>query len=118
MLLANRHRRDDAGQLSNTSRFRRCHGKNTVRRLGTIDDVANRQYFWRIKIILYSGTNHFNGWWPDYCLKGEKNSVQENTINILHELENNALKIDDSQAAQFISQIRNARHIFLQGSWA
>ncbi len=39
-------------------------------------------------------------------------SVQENTINILHELENNALKIDDSQAAQFISQIRNARHIF------
>lgn len=45
-------------------------------------------------------------------------SVQENTINILHELENNALKIDDSQAAQFISQIRNARHIFLQGDWA
>lgn len=43
-------------------------------------------------------------------------SVQENTINILHELENNALKIDDSQAAQFISQIRNARHIFLQGA--
>ena len=43
-------------------------------------------------------------------------SVQENTINILHELENNALKIDDSQAAQFISQIRNTRHIFLQGA--
>lgn len=39
-------------------------------------------------------------------------SVQENTINILHELESNALKIDDAQAAQFISQIRNARHIF------
>lgn len=44
-------------------------------------------------------------------------SVQENTINILHELESNALKIDDAQAAQFISQIRNARHIF-SGSWA
>ncbi len=43
-------------------------------------------------------------------------SVQENTINILHELESNALKIDDAQAAQFISQIRNARHIFLQGA--
>ncbi len=44
-------------------------------------------------------------------------SVQENTINILHELESNALKIDDAQAAQFISQIRNARHIFCR-SWA
>ena len=33
-------------------------------------------------------------------------------LNILHELESNALKIDDAQAAQFISQIRNARHIF------
>ncbi len=45
-------------------------------------------------------------------------SVQENTINILHELESNALKIDDAQAAQFISQIRNARHIFFAGSWS
>ncbi len=45
-------------------------------------------------------------------------SVQENTINILHELRVIRLKIDDAQAAQFISQIRNARHIFLPGGWS
>lgn len=45
-------------------------------------------------------------------------SVQENTINILHELESNALKIDDAQAAQFISQIRNADIFFFQGAGA
>jgi 6-phospho-3-hexuloisomerase len=42
--------------------------------------------------------------------------VQQSTINILKELEHNALAIDDEQAAQFIAQIRNAKHIFLQGA--
>ncbi|WP_233980621.1 6-phospho-3-hexuloisomerase [Pectobacterium versatile] len=42
--------------------------------------------------------------------------VQENIINIVNELEQNALKIDNEQAAQFIFQIRKARHIFLQGA--
>ena len=43
-------------------------------------------------------------------------SVQQNTLNILSELQQNAMKIDDAQAAQFVSQIKNARHIFLQGA--
>ncbi|HIH0446219.1 TPA: 6-phospho-3-hexuloisomerase [Vibrio cholerae] len=42
--------------------------------------------------------------------------VQENTINILKELSENSLKIDNSQAEQLISQIINAKHIFLQGA--
>lgn len=43
-------------------------------------------------------------------------SVQENTVNILKELEQNALKIDNTQAMKFISKINNAKHIFLQGA--
>ena len=43
-------------------------------------------------------------------------SVQQNTFDILSELQQNALKIDDAQADQFVSQIKNARHIFLQGA--
>ncbi|MEB7541578.1 6-phospho-3-hexuloisomerase [Enterobacter huaxiensis] len=43
-------------------------------------------------------------------------SVQQNTFTILGELQQNALKIDDVQAEQFIAQIKNARHIFLQGA--
>ena len=43
-------------------------------------------------------------------------SVQQNTLNILSELQQNAMKIDDAQAAQFVSQIKNAKHIFLQGA--
>ncbi|OON41321.1 6-phospho 3-hexuloisomerase [Izhakiella australiensis] len=42
--------------------------------------------------------------------------VQDHTINILRELEQNALKLDDSQAQNFIARIRNAKHIFLQGA--
>ena len=42
--------------------------------------------------------------------------VQENTVSILRELEQNALNIDNSQAQKFIGQIRNAKHIFLQGA--
>lgn len=42
--------------------------------------------------------------------------IQQNTLNILNELQQNALKIDDAQAAQFISQIKSAKHIFLQGA--
>lgn len=42
--------------------------------------------------------------------------VQENTINILNELKQNALKIDNAQADQFIAQIRKSKHIFLQGA--
>lgn len=43
-------------------------------------------------------------------------SVQQNTLNILSELQQNTLKIDDVQAAQFVEQIKNAKHIFLQGA--
>lgn len=43
-------------------------------------------------------------------------SVQQNTLNILSELQQNTMKIDDVQAAQFIEQIKNAKHIFLQGA--
>ncbi|HDR2891081.1 TPA: 6-phospho-3-hexuloisomerase [Enterobacter asburiae] len=43
-------------------------------------------------------------------------SVQQNTFDILSELQQNALKIDDAQAEQFVAQIKNARHIFLQGA--
>lgn len=43
-------------------------------------------------------------------------SIQENTVNILKELEHNALRIDDAQAEQFIALIKNAKHIFLQGA--
>ncbi|KHJ65688.1 6-phospho 3-hexuloisomerase [Pantoea rodasii] len=42
--------------------------------------------------------------------------VQESTISILRELEQNALKMDNSQALKLIAQIRQARHIFLQGA--
>lgn len=44
--------------------------------------------------------------------------VQENTVSILRELEQNALNIDNDQAQHFIGQIRNAKHIFLQGAGA
>ncbi|MEQ4675316.1 6-phospho-3-hexuloisomerase [Providencia vermicola] len=43
-------------------------------------------------------------------------NIQEYTINILKELEQNALKINDTQADQFVEQIRQANHIFLQGA--
>lgn len=43
-------------------------------------------------------------------------SVQQNTLNILSELQQNTMKIDDVQAAQFVEQIKNAKHIFLQGA--
>lgn len=43
-------------------------------------------------------------------------NVQETTINILKELEQNSFKIDNTQADQFIAQIKNAKHIFLQGA--
>lgn len=42
--------------------------------------------------------------------------VQENTVSILRELEQNALNIDNDQAQHFIGKIRNAKHIFLQGA--
>lgn len=42
--------------------------------------------------------------------------VQENTINILAELRQNAVQIDNAQAAQFIERIKSANHIFLQGA--
>lgn len=43
-------------------------------------------------------------------------SVKQNTLNILSELQRNALNIDDVQAGHFIESIKNARHIFLQGA--
>ncbi|HDG7831261.1 TPA: SIS domain-containing protein [Klebsiella quasipneumoniae] len=43
-------------------------------------------------------------------------SVQQNTFDILSELQQNALKIDDTQAEQFVNQIKKANHIFLQGA--
>lgn len=43
-------------------------------------------------------------------------SIQQNTVDILNELKQNALKIDDAQAAQFVNQIKQAKHIFLQGA--
>lgn len=42
--------------------------------------------------------------------------VQQNTLNILSELQQNAMKIDDAQTARFVEQIKNAKHIFLQGA--
>lgn len=42
-------------------------------------------------------------------------SVQQNTLNILSELQQNAMKIDDAQAAQFVAQIKNAKHIVSAG---
>lgn len=42
--------------------------------------------------------------------------VQKNALNILNELENNAREIDHAQADQFVTKIRNAKHIFLQGA--
>lgn len=42
--------------------------------------------------------------------------VQELTVSILKELEQNALKIDNAQASKFISQLRSAKHIYLQGA--
>lgn len=43
-------------------------------------------------------------------------SVQQNTFDILRELQQNALKINDAQAEQFVDLIKKARHIFLQGA--
>lgn len=43
-------------------------------------------------------------------------SIKENTANIILELQNNALKIDDGQAAAFIENIKKANHIFLAGA--
>lgn len=42
--------------------------------------------------------------------------VQENTIGILKELGNNAVKIENAQADQFITEVMKAKHIFLQGA--
>jgi len=43
-------------------------------------------------------------------------SFQAHTIAILKDLEQNALQLDNAQAMKLISQIRNAKHIFLQGA--
>ncbi|GAB2027593.1 6-phospho-3-hexuloisomerase [Lactovum odontotermitis] len=43
-------------------------------------------------------------------------SIQKNVNDILNELRENASKIDESQVEQFMTQIRKAKHIFLQGA--
>jgi len=43
-------------------------------------------------------------------------NIQKNIVDILNELKDNSSGIDNEQASEFISEIKSAKHIFLQGA--